>query len=188
MQASLIQALARIGAIQFGQFETRPGVFAPVAIRLALLPSYPAILRDLAGEIVPLVKIARLTHLLTKPAATPIGVAVSLAADMPLVYPAPGDPQTIEGAYDFNVPTVLLTDVFTDGATEQALAGRVKGLGLDVKAVVTVLDLRIQPGAVGNLPVTAWSRLADILPDIGTLTPSMRATVRDWLASITPLA
>ncbi len=149
MQTSLIHALTRIGAIQFGQFETRPGVFAPVAIRLALLPSYPAILRDLAGEIAPLVKIAGLSHLLTKPAATPIGVAVSLAADLPLVYPAPGDPHTIEGAYDFNVPTVLLTDVLTDGATEQALIGRVKGLGLDVKAVVAVLDLGLRPGAVG---------------------------------------
>src|SRR5215475_14310096 len=96
------RSLIQIGAVQFGQFEQQPGVFAPLAINLRIVPSYPEILKALADEIAPLVRVDRLTHLLTTPAAVPIGVAVSLAASIPLVYPAAGDPRHIEGAYDFN--------------------------------------------------------------------------------------
>src|SRR5215475_11987325 len=99
----IIQALERIGAIQFGQFEQAPGTFAPMRIYLGLLPSYPAVLKALADEMVPLVKMEGTTHLLAMPDAVALGTAISLAARMPLVYPAAGDPEYIEGAYDFNV-------------------------------------------------------------------------------------
>ncbi len=177
----VVQALAHIGAIQFGQFETEPGVFAPLAIHLGLLPSYPGTLRALAAEIAPLVRISGLTHLLTTPAAVALGVAVSLAAEVPLVYPSAVDGQTIEGAYDFNVPTVLLTDVLADGAMERDLIARVRPLGLDVKAVVAVLDLGNQPDRVGPLPLIVWQHVANIVPLITTVTPSMQAVVLDWL-------
>jgi orotate phosphoribosyltransferase len=176
----IIQTLARIGVIQFGQFETAPGVFAPLAIRFGLLPSYPATLRALAAEIAPLVRIDGLTHLLAMPAAVPLGVAVSLATNLPLVYPSSDDPPTVEGAYDFDVPTVLLTDVLTDGAAERDLAARVRSLGLDVKAVVAVLDLGKQPDRVVALPLLIWRRVANVAPEL-TATPSMRAAVLDWL-------
>lgn len=177
----VVQALARIGVIQFGQFETEPGVFAPLAIRLGLLPSHPAILRALAAEVAPLVRIAGLTHLLTTPAAVPLGVAVSLATDMPLVYPSATDGQAVEGAYDFNVPTVLLTDLLTDGTTEREMIARVRPLGLDVKAVVAVLDQGHQPDRVGALPLVVWRHVANIVAAITTLTPLMRAVALDWL-------
>jgi orotate phosphoribosyltransferase len=177
----VVQALVRIGAIQFGQFETEPGVFAPLAIRLSLLPSYPAILRALSAEIAPLVRIGDLTHLLPTPSAVPLGVAVSLAAEMPLVYPSTTGGHAVEGAYDFNVPTVLLTDLLTDGAAERSLITRVRPLGLDVKAVVAVLDLGREPDRVGALPLIVWRRVANIVSEMATLTPSMRAVVLDWL-------
>ncbi|MCC7452182.1 MAG: hypothetical protein IT324_32580, partial [Anaerolineae bacterium] len=132
----LVAALLRIGAIQCGRFERQPGVFEPIALNLRLLPSYPATLRALAAELTPLATITGLTHLLTTPAAVPLGVALSLATDMPMVYPAADDSHTIEGAYDYYVPTVLLTNVLADGATERALIKHVKGVGLEVKAVV----------------------------------------------------
>ncbi len=181
----LIRSLTHIGTIQFGRFETRSGVFAPGVFHFSLLPSYPAILQALAEELAPLVHIDGLTHLLTTPAATPIGVAVSLAARIPLVYPAPGNIQVIEGAYDFNVPTVLLTDVFGGGEPERAassLITRVRPLGLDVKALVTVLDIGASGASSGDLPLVVWHSLRDILPEIPNLTPSMRAAVVDWLA------
>src|SRR5258708_37404073 len=126
----VIQSFIRVGAIQFGHFESRetPGTFAPVAINLRYIPSYPSILKALAAEIAPLVQIDGLTHLLTMPAAVPLGTAISLALDIPLVYPA--ETRVIEGAYDANVPTVLLTDLITDGEAELAMAKRVKSVGL----------------------------------------------------------
>ncbi len=180
--SDLVDSLVHIGAIQFGRFESQPGVFDPVALNLRLLPSYPAILRALAEEIAPLVQIAGLTHLLTTPAAVPLGVAVSLATDMPMVYPAAGNPHTIEGAYDYDVPTVLLTDVLTDSVAERALIGRVKGMGLEVRAVVAVLDLGISSRGVGSLPLTAWRHIPDLLP--GITTPLMQAAVQEWLSGL----
>lgn len=177
----VVHALVRIGAIQFGQFETEPGVFAPLAIRLSLLPSYPAILRVLSAEIAPLVSIGGLTHLLAMPAAVPLGVAVSLAAEMPLVYPSITGGHTVEGAYDYNVPTALLTDLLTDGAAERSLITRVRPLGLDVKVVVAVLDLGHAPDRVGTLPLIVWRRVANIVSEMTTLTPAMRTVVLDWL-------
>jgi orotate phosphoribosyltransferase len=177
----LVASLVRIGAIQFGRFERQPGVFEPIALNLRLLPSYPATLRALAAELAPLVQIAGLTHLLTTSAAVPLGVALSLTTEMPMVYPAAGDSHTIEGAYDYYVPTVLLTDVLTDGAAERALIKRVKGMGLEVKAVVAVLDLGIEGRGV-DVPVTAWQRIPDLLP--GLTTPLMQTAVREWLDSL----
>ncbi|MCC7451219.1 MAG: hypothetical protein IT324_27660 [Anaerolineae bacterium] len=180
--SDLVASLAHIGAIQFGQFERQPGVFEPLALNLRLLPSYPAILRRLAAELAPLATITGLTHLLTTPAAVPLGVALSLATDMPMVYPAAGDSHTIEGAYDYYVPTVLLTDVLADGTAERALIKRVQGMGLEVKAVVAALDLGIDGRTVGDVPVIAWQRIPDLLPAVTT--PLMQTVVRDWLDTL----
>ncbi len=185
-QKTFLHDLSRVGAFQFGQFEVRgaPGLFQPLALNLRLLPSYPALLAALAESLVPLVRIDGLTHLLTTPATTPIGVAVSLASGLPLVYPAPDDAHHVEGAYDYDEPTVLLTDVLSDGAAERALIQRVHGLGLSVRAVVAVLDLGIHPGATGGLPLAAWGRLPvllDLLGEAGELSPAMNAAVQTWL-------
>jgi orotate phosphoribosyltransferase len=180
--SDLVQALARIGAIQFGQFEAEPGIFDPVSIHLRLLPSYPSTLRALAEEIAPMVRIDGLTHLLPTPSALPVGVAISLTTDLPLVYPAAGDPQTIDGAYDFNVPTILLTDVLTDGAAESALIKRARPLGLDVKAIVAILSIDTTGlHSVDGLPIRVWRQLDQLLVEITPPTPSMRSAVHDWL-------
>ncbi len=182
--SDVVRSLVQIGVVQFGQFEQQPGVFAPLAINLRILPSYPEILKALAEEIAPLVRIDGLTHLLPMPSAVPIGVAVSLAASMPLVYPAAGDPRQIEGAYDFNVPTVLLTDILSTGAAEQTMIDHVRGLGLDVKAVVAVLDLGVCTRTASPFPTIAWRKIDDLLFDMPAFTPSMRVVVRDWLMSL----
>jgi orotate phosphoribosyltransferase len=178
--SDLVHELARIGAIQFGQFEVQPGQFQPMAIHLRLLPSYPAVLKTLAEEMAPLVKIEGQTHLLTMPASTPLGVVVSLITGLPLVYPAPDNSQIIEGAYDYNEPTVLLTDVFTNGEAEQAMIKRVKGMGLDVNAVVAVLDLNLKNPPASPL-AASWRRIDTLLDELPGLTPAMRNVVKEWL-------
>jgi orotate phosphoribosyltransferase len=179
----LIQAMERIGAIQFGQFEQAHGSFAPMIIRLGLLPSYPTVLKTLAEAMAPLVKIDGVTHLLAMPDAVPLGTAISLVAGMPLVYPAASDPKHIEGAYDFNVPTVLISDVVRDATAETAMIQHVKGLGLDVKAVVAVVDFEQQRGAL-EVPICMWRTIRDVLDGVNGLTPAMRAVVRNWLRTV----
>ncbi|MEP7288012.1 MAG: hypothetical protein ABI947_19845 [Chloroflexota bacterium] len=182
-QFNVLNSLVEIGAIQFGQFERRdqPGTFSPVSVNLRIVPSYPNVLQVLANEIAPLVKITGITHLLAAPSAVPLGTAVSLITGLPLVYPTASDPQTIEGAYDFNEPTVLLTDVIMSGDNERALVRRVMGLGLDVKVIVTVIDFDIRSRADDLLQWHAWQKLPDLLPRIAT--PSMQLVVQTWLDS-----
>jgi orotate phosphoribosyltransferase len=179
----LISSLVHIGVIQFGHFERRdqPDAFDPVAINLRYVPSYPTILKALAAKVAPLAQIDGLTHLLPMPAAVPLGTAISLLLEMPLVYPVASEPHVIEGAYDANVPTVLLTDLLTNGEAEFAMVKRVRGMGLIVKAVVTVLDLRSANSTVGDLPLVTWRHFDSLLPEIPNLTPSMRAVVEKWL-------
>src|SRR5260221_4951267 len=86
----LITSFVEVGAIQFGRFEAHnePGTFAPIAINLRYIPSYPAILKALAAEIAPLVKIAdpSCTHILSMSCMVQLGTTVSLLTEMPLVY------------------------------------------------------------------------------------------------------
>jgi orotate phosphoribosyltransferase len=188
--ATLIHALLRIGAIQFGQFEAAPGCFQPAYINLRLLPSYPATLRALADALVPLARGAGqrgLTHLLAMPAATPIGVALALAADVPLAYPAPADLATLEGAFDYNVPTLLLTDVLTDGGAEMSMIRHARQQGLHVEGVLSIFRLSDQPLSADRLLREAESLwgAADVLALAAAQTPYLGAAVGAWLESLT---
>jgi len=174
--------LLRIGAVQYGQFEVRgkAGEFAPFSINLRLLPSYFAVMAGLADELAPLLKVTGTTHLLTMPSVTPLGVLASQAADRMLVYPLDGQ---IEGTYDFNEPTVLLTDVLTDGVSELAMIKQSRRDGLDIKALVAVIDIG---WPIPSLTVErrAWMRFDDLLNTsqaVGKLTVTMRSTIDRWL-------
>lgn len=186
-------ALAQAGLIQFGRFVQPDDTIWPVAVHLRWLPSYPALLRAVAAALVPLLDGIETDRVLTTADSTPIGVALSLASDLPLVYPF-GEVRdytaafAIEGAYDVGHPTLLLADVLADPDQARgivALAGRV---GLDVSAVLAVLDLGL--GASERLAADGYTvrrllALADLLPVLeteGLLPPAMRAAVEVWLA------
>jgi len=179
MDSTLAQFI-HIGVIQFGQFAVvdRPGVFAPIAFNLGLLASYPSILRAAAVAIAPLTQIDGLTHLLATSTVIPLGTAISQVTGLPLLYPSALDPDFIEGAYDYDVPTVLLTGVLTDGFAERALIRRTKSAGLDVKAIVTVFDLYNNVD-VDGVALLRWRSIRNILPAITT--PSLRETVERWV-------
>lgn len=179
----IAQELLRIGVVRFGHFEDS-GKARPIALDLGLLPSYPATLRRIAGALAPLVEVESLTHLLTTPAATPIGVALGLHTGLPVIYPAPGDPASLEGAYDYDVPTILLTDVLADGAAETRLIAHARKQGLDVEALVAVIDLgwcAEVAGARRILKPIALLHAPDLLSLSETISPSMRAALANWL-------
>lgn len=184
--ASLLAKIIEIGALQFGQFETQPGDFAPFALFLELLPSYPQVLRHLAEALTPLVQIDKISRILPMPACVPLGTAVSLAAELPLVYPSGTVPQHIEGAYDYHVPTLLLTDVFTDGAAQEALIRQARRDGLHVESLVAVfalgrvVNLLTEHGQISFKTLFTQEEVLRAAP-----TPLMRQAVVEWLRSKT---
>lgn len=189
---TLAVALARDGLIQFGRFIHDDGAIWPVAVRLLWLPSYPALLRQTAAALVPLLEGAHAERLLTTSDAIPLGTALSLQSGLPMAYPY-GDVRdytaayAIEGAYDVGHPTVLLSDVLIDGGQARQITALARRVGLDVHAVLAVLDLglgaREQLTAMGYTVHSALV-LRDVLPTLevsGFLPLLMRGAVEVWL-------
>lgn len=193
MVSDLTLKLARAGLVQFGRFERAGGEVWPVMVNLLWLPSYPALLRDVAAALQPLVEGIAADRLLTTIDALPIGVALSLRADVPLVYPY-GEIRdytaafAIEGAYDVGHPTLLLSDVLIDAPQADQITALARRVGLEVHSVLAVVDLGL--GAREELEKAGYTvrcvlRLGEMLPvlaEAGLLPPMMRETVEAWLA------
>lgn len=189
---ALALALAREGLIQFGRFVHDDGAIWPLAVRLLWLPSYPVLLKQTAAALQPVLDQVAADRLLTTGDAIPLGTALSLASGVPMTYPY-GEVRdytaayAIEGAYDVGHPTVLLSDVLIDGTQAEQITALARRVGLDVHAVLAVLDLGL--GAreqLSAMDYTVHSVLAldDMLPLLAEndmLPAGMRATVQNWL-------
>jgi orotate phosphoribosyltransferase len=187
--------LARESLIQFGRFVQADGAEWPVALRLGWLPSYPALLRDVAAALDPLVAASGADRVLTTDTAIPLGVALALVADRVVLYPAAhpaeaGAAFAIEGAYDVGHPTVLLSDTLLDGAQAEAIRALASRVGLEIHAVFAVVDLGLgarEALEAAGFSVAAVFTLREALPlleDVGVLPPPMRVSVEAWLAEI----
>ncbi|GAB4547311.1 MAG: hypothetical protein OHK0023_08440 [Anaerolineae bacterium] len=179
---TLEQQLANIGALQFGWF-TLGGAAQPFALHLRLIPSYPALLAAVAAELAPLAKASRMSHLLPMPAATPLGTAISLQTQQPLVYVSPDEAEHIEGAYDYSVPTLLVCDAISNGGPETALIRQAQRHGLHVESALALIDLGI--GAELPVPLTVWRTLPQWIANLDDAagTARLRAATLDWIAS-----
>lgn len=189
---SLTMQLARTGLIQFGHFTQPDGVTWPVMLNLAWLPSYPALLGEVAAALEALSGAWAADRMLATARALPIGVAFSLRTGLPLTY-ATGDTRNytaafaIEGAYDVGHPTVLLADVLIDAAQAQAMTGAAKRVGLNVSTIVAVVDFGLgaqmelaEAGFTVQTVLTLRAMLAE-LATAGWLSPTLRASVEEWL-------
>lgn len=192
---SLPVALGRMGLIQFGRFIQPDGAIWPVAVHLRWLPSYPALLNRVAGELAPLLTGIEVDRLLTTQAAIPVGTALSLRAGLPMVYPFGAardhtDAFMIEGAYDVGHPTVLLSDVLIDSEQANTIAHLAQRVGLEIGTVLAVLDLGRGARAAlveSGYEVRCLLSLRDVLPQlqvVGLLRPPMRAAVEAWQAAM----
>jgi len=183
---------ARAGLIQFGRFVQPDGTIWPLAVHLRWLPSYPALLRDTAAALADLLPGIEADRLLTTADAIPIGTALALHTGLPMVYPYGAGRDAafaIEGAYDVGHPTVLLSDTLVDPDQAAALSSLARLVGLEIRAVLAVLDLGL--GAREKLHAAGYAvrcalTLRDALPLLehdGLLPPTMRAAVEQWLVN-----
>jgi uridine monophosphate synthetase len=176
---ALTLALADIGAIRFGEFTLASGKSSPIYIDLRLLASHPDVMRQIARAYAELLQ--RLfdagdwgvgTRLAAIPyAALPIGTAVALELDLPLIYPrkeakSHGTARQIEGEFQEGDRAIVLDDLITTGGSKLAAIQPLEAAGLEVQDVVVLID-REQGGredlAAAGYRLHAVLRLGEML-------------------------
>lgn len=180
--------LHEAGLIQFGAFP-RHGVEQPLDLMLSLLGSYPSLLRDLADAAAAggTERFAGASRLLAAPDAVPLGVALALRLNVPLVYSKGRGASPVDdlvGAYDIGHAAVLVTHSLGFDPMPDALIQGARRVGLDVRTVITVLACR--PVAIEGVEVIPLVRLTDLVDDLtyaGVLPAGQAARVREWLGS-----
>ena len=164
LDRDLTLALADIGAIKFGDFTLTSGKKSPIYIDLRILASHPQVLRHVSRAYARLLRqelgidpslpggnaggssISRGLRLAAIPyAALPIGTAVALEMDLPLIYPrketrAHGTGRQIEGEYQPGDRAIVLDDLITTGGSKLAAIEPLEAAGLEVQDVVVLID------------------------------------------------
>lgn len=144
--------LHRIGAVRFGRFELHSGRISPIYLDLRLLASFPAVLRRAAAAYARLLEPLTFDLLAAIPyAGLPIGTAVALQVDRPLIFPRKtpksyGAGRQIEGSWEPGQRAVVIEDLITSGASILEGVATLRAAGLEVADAVVLIDRR-QGGA-----------------------------------------
>ncbi len=207
-RTALTLALADIGAIQFGEFTLASGKKSPIYIDLRLLASHPGVLRQVALAYADLIcqtsnverqassvkrQTSNVNRLAAIPyAALPIGTAVALELDLPLIYPrkeakAHGTARQIEGEFRPGDRVVVLDDLITTGGSKLEAIAPLEAAGLVVRDVVVLID-REQGGreeleAAGYRlhAVLGLRQMLDMLVEAGRISAGQRDEVTAFL-------
>lgn len=193
----LLEQCFGVGIIQFGEFERRDskGQFDPILFAPTLLPSYAVLLRRIAKQMAAMLIAAEAqgvmpatTHLLAMPNVIPLATALAMALERPLMVPSAEHSGEIDGAYDFNVPTLLVTDLWATGAPEQALIKRAKPEGLHTLGIFSLLSLPTQAAPTQAMPSSpqlslfALSQVLEVAQAHGRISATWQQAVEHWAA------
>lgn len=202
---SLAMGLFEAGCVQFGRFKLKSGAISPMHLNLRLLVSDPATLWQTAGAL------AEIIHGLPGPdgqqtrsplafdrvaaipyAALPIGVALSLTIDRPMIYPRKeiktyGTSHPIEGRFEPGDKALLLDDLIIEGHSKLETIALLEQAGLTVEDVLVIIDQQ-QQGADALArrgyrlhSIMTLREMLDILTRYEAVTPQQHAEVLAFL-------
>lgn len=190
---ALALTLFNIEAVRFGAFTLHSGRTSPIYLDLRLLASYPDALRQVAGAYRTVLEGLTFDLLAATPlAGLPIGTAVSLEMNVPLIYPRQrtkgyGTGKTIEGAWRKGQTAVVVDDLVTTGDSIFQTIRALEGVGLQVNDAVVLIDR--EQGGVAALRERGYQihtvvRLGTLLAELvasGHITDALRSEILESL-------
>jgi orotate phosphoribosyltransferase len=190
---ALPKQLFDAGCIKFGTFMLKSGLTSPVYIDLRLLASYPALLREVARTMATPARELTFDRIAAIPlAGLPIGTALALEMDRPMIYPRPevkahGRQRAIEGEFEPGETALVVDDLITRGTSKIEAIEPLKDAGLIVQDVLVLIDR--EQGGVEDLAqqgyhlhaVLKFAGILETLKAAECITPEQYAEVLDYL-------
>lgn len=169
---SLAEILFDTGAVRLGQFTLHSGRVSPIYLDLRVLVSYPQALKEVAAAYTTQLTSLQYDLLAAVPyAGLPIGVAISLLINQPLIYPRKemksyGTGKGIEGVWQAGQTAVMIEDLVTSGDSVIQGISILRQAGLTITEAVVLID-REQGGrenlAAQGVTLHAVTTLRDLL-------------------------
>jgi uridine monophosphate synthetase len=190
---SLSTRLLEAGCIQFGTFTLKSGLTSPIYVDLRLLVSHPPLLREVARAMANTARELMFERIAAVPyAGLPIGVALALEMNWPLIYPRReikehGTRRAIEGYFQPGETALVVDDLITRGDSKLEAIAPLEAAGLAVRDVLVLID-REQGGAEDLArrgyhlhSILRLSELLDSLRESARITPDQHAQVLRYL-------
>jgi uridine monophosphate synthetase len=142
----IVEGLLSMGCIRFGEFTLKSGLLSPIQIDLRQLISYPGWMTQVASAYIRALRTHTFDRIAGLPyAALPIATAISLQANLPMIYPREKekleqDIKTIEGIYHTGETVVLIDDLAITGQSSLAALKVMEEAGLMVGDVIVLID------------------------------------------------
>lgn len=135
-----------IGAVQLGKFKLHSGRKSRIYLDLRLLVSHPQALREAVAAYRTVLDGLTFDLLAATPlAGLPLGTALCLDMDKPLIYPRKtaksyGTGKEIEGVWQVGQTAVVVDDLITSGDSILQAIVALKAVGLQVQHAVVLID------------------------------------------------
>ena len=143
---NLATMLFNSGCIKFGTFTLKSGITSPIYIDLRLTIAFPVLLKLIAQEYISEIEKLEFNQIAPLPyAGLPIGTAISLETNIPMLYPRKevkdyGTKAAIEGIYSKGEKLVIIDDLITSGNSVYEALEKLNNEEFEIRDVVVLID------------------------------------------------